>query len=280
MKCAWSAVINILPMWMRQTVDKAGRDTLLELRLRINLPAELVLIGGSRYLDRAVSQNDLSYCINAASQYSPWSATSLSYGYITIDGGHRVGVCGQMSRSSDRIVFNAVTSICIRVARDFFGISKDLCDLNTSTLIIGKPGSGKTTLLRDLIIQKSDQKGQAVCVIDERGELFPSNAGKPCFRTGKRTDILTGRDKRSGIEMAIRNMCPDIIAVDEITAAEDCDAMMYSGWCGVKLIATAHAGSCEDLYNRPVYEPILRSKLFDTLVIMRSDRSWTIERMC
>ena len=85
--------------------------------------------------------------------------------------------------------------------------------------------------------------------------------------------------KAEGIEMAIRNMNPQVIAVDEITAAEDCNAMLQAGWCGVKLIATAHAGTREDLYKRPLYRPIIQSDLFNLLVIMQPDRSWTAERM-
>ena len=91
--------------------------------------------------------------------------------------------------------------------------------------------------------------------------------------------MISGCDKSMGIEAALRNTGPTRIAVDEITAAEDCEALMRAGWCGVDLIVTAHADSKEDLHNRPVYRPIVDSQLFDHLLIMHPDKSWHLERM-
>jgi stage III sporulation protein AA len=113
-------------------------------------------------------------------------------------------------------------------------------------------------------------------VIDERGELFPVSGG---FSTGKRTDILSGCRKPQGIETAMRTMGPSWIAVDEVTASADCDAMIQACWCGVRLIATAHASSKEDLLHRSVYRPLVQSGIFDTLVILQRDKSWKMERM-
>lgn len=79
--------------------------------------------------------------------------------------------------------------------------------------------------------------------------------------------------------MLLRTMCPQTIAVDEITAAEDCEALLNAGWCGVELLATAHAADRDDLFHRPVYRSIIENRLFDTLVIMQPDKSWRAERM-
>ena len=280
MRCAWQAYLNLLPIRMRHEVDKLGRETLQELRLRLNSPPELVLGKVSQWLGQAVTHDDLSYCINAASRYSPWAAGSAANGYITAPGGHRIGICGEAVNINGIMSgIKSPTSLCLRVARDFPGIAEMAASINSSILIIGKPGSGKTTLLRDLIRQKSESGTGCVAVVDERGELFPISQNTLCFPPGKRTDILSGCTKKQGIEAVLRNMNPKIIAVDEITAKEDCDALIHAGWCGVQLLATAHAESMTDLYSRPVYKPIVESNLFETVLVLQPDKSWRIERV-
>ena len=170
-------------------------------------------------------------------------------------------------------------SLNMRVARDFPGIAKDALRYKGSILIIGKPGSGKTTLLRDLIRQRSDAGPGCIAVVDERGELFPCCDQTSCFFPGKRTDVLTGCGKADGIDCLLRTMGPRFIAVDEITADEDCKAMLNAGWSGVKLYATAHAEDLSDLFERPIYKPIIQNKLFDTVLVLGEDKSWTAERM-
>lgn len=254
-----------------------GRDTLQELRLRLALPPELIRSNGAVKLKRAVNQEDLSYIVNTASRYSPWSAASAAQGYITAPGGHRIGLCGQaVVQGTAMTGLRQLTSLCIRVARDLPGIASKLQCNNGSVLIIGSPGSGKTTLLRDLIRQRSENGNGSIAVVDERGELFPSGTD---FSPGSRTDILTGCVKGQGIEILLRTMGPATIAVDEITSEEDCMALVKAGWCGVALLATAHASCKEDLYERPVYKPLVKSRLFDTLVVLRQDKSWKAERM-
>ena len=280
MQCAWDAYLSLLPGWMRAGVDRQGRDSLQELRLRINSPPELNTATGSFWLPGRVSNPDIQFCINAASRYSPWAAQTMQEGYITAPGGHRMGVCGD-AITSDGVMTGIRTAamLCIRVARDFLGLAEDIPLSSGSVLIIGPPGSGKTTLLRDLIRKYSNTSGQSISVVDERGELFPFINGQPCYPTGKRTDIMSGCKKASGISAVLRCMGPSVIAVDEITAVEDCHALIQAGWCGVHLFATAHAASMEDLYTRPVYKPILQTNLFDTLIVLRSDKSWHMERM-
>lgn len=280
MRCAWQTFINLLPVWMRESVDKHGRESLQELRLRLNAPPELVTSKGSIWLERFVSTDDLQFCVNVTSRYSPWTASTASHGFIAAPGGHRIGLCGSAVVSGGKMTgMQKITSLCMRVARDFPGIADKAADYHGSVLIIGKPGSGKTTLLRDLIRQRSNQDMGCVAVVDERQEIFPQMHNQLCFPIGRHTDILSGCSKPHGIEAVLRNMGPATIAVDEITAQEDCHALIHAGWCGVKLLATAHAGSQEDLYNRPIYRPIVESRLFDTLLIMHADKSWRAERI-
>lgn len=273
MRCAWDALLRILPPPLRQEVDRLGRDSLQELRLRLGGRIQLVCAEGARYLDLTATDQDLSFLVNAASRYSPWAAATAAKGYITAPGGHRIGLCGE-AVVKDGIVtgIRSVTSLCVRVARDFPGIAARAAGLSGNLLILGPPGSGKTTLLRDLIRQISQR--ETVAVVDERGELFPSG-----FDTGGRTDILTGCGKAQGVEMVLRTMGPACIAVDEITAKEDCTALTEAGWCGVRLLATAHAASRTDLEKRSVYRPLWEARLFHTALILGSDKSWHAERM-
>ena len=280
MNCAWDAYINLVPKRFRYQVDKLGRDTLQELRLRLGRPPELVLKEKSIWLEEFVLQEDVDFTVNIASRYSPWTAHSIVHGYITAPGGHRVGICGEANIREGRVVsFRAITSVSLRVAREFPGISKKLKDLTGSTIIIGAPGSGKTTLLRDLIREVSDSRSGAIAVVDERQEIFPMAEEKFCFQPGARTDVLTGCLKEHGVEIALRTMTPRVIAVDEITAQEDCMALLRAGSCGVALLATAHAVNMSDFKRRTIYKSLLEYHLFDNLVMLRADKSWFLERM-
>ncbi len=278
MRCDWQSYIRLLPVSMRQKVDRLGADTLQELRMRCGQVPELITQKGSIWLDKPVTADDLLFCINTASQYSPWSAVGAGSGYITAQGGHRIGLCGQAIINNNVMTgIRSPTSLCMRVARDFPDIAKNASAIKGSILIIGAPSSGKTTLLRDLIRKRSETEN--IAVVDERGELFPAVKGKFCFSTGKRTDILTGCRKAQGIDAVLRCMGPSCIAVDEITADEDCAALLHAGWCGVSILATAHARNKQELYARPVYKPLVESDLFDTVLILQPDKSWKAERM-
>lgn len=278
MYCAWQAYLNILPVWMREEVDRLGVQSLLELRIRVDRHPDLITLKGKYSLQKKISPADISYCMNAVSNYSPWASTTIQSGYITATGGHRVGICGDVVIANGRIsTIKNVTSLCIRVARDFPGVGQKAAGIEESMLIIGAPGKGKSTLLRDLIRQKS--KNESVAVVDERKELFPTVGADFCFFPGLSTDVLSGCSKPLGMQMLIKTMNPSWIAVDEITEAEDCQGLIQAAWCGVKLLATAHAESIHDFLNRPVYKPLIQNSIFKKIIVMQSDKSWILERL-
>ena len=273
MTCAWKELLAVLPTWMRKEVDMRGKESLQELRLRINSPPELVFSHKSIWIDQKITQEDLQYTVNTASRYSPWAAASTAQGYITITGGHRIGLCGETVVQQHHVTgMRTVSSLCIRVARDFPEIAAGMSDISGSVLILGPPGWGKTTLLRDLIRQMETH--ERICVVDERGELFPVG-----ILRGKRVDVLSGCAKREGIPMLLRTMGPSCIAVDEITDPVDAEALLQAANCGVRLLATAHARSVSDFRQRNVYRSLVDNHVFDVALILKRDKSYSVERM-
>ena len=275
MKCQWDKLLEVLPPKFRWDVDRLGRECMEELRLRVGRKAELILPGGKRLYGRTATHEDVDYVLNAASGFSPWSAGSITQGYVSVPGGHRIGVCGEWVQQNGEVTaIRSVNSLCIRVAREFPGIAEN-APPSGSLLILGPPGAGKTTLLRDLIRVRSGL-GTAISVIDERGELFPPGG---LFEIGARTDVYTGCSKETGVNMALKTMGPDCIAVDEITSAVDCRALLSAGWCGVELLASAHAADTKDLHRREIYRPLVRTGLFTRALVLHKDRSWHAEEV-
>lgn len=279
MVCQWQNVLSVLPGWMKQKVDEQREKGLQEIHIRLGQRPILRFQNEELELDRIIARDDLNFVINTASRYSPWSCTTVANGYITIPGGHRLGLCGDMVVKQGAVSGPRwISSVCMRICADHPGIAQGIPQTG-SVLVIGAPGSGKTTLLRDLIRIRSDSGSGNIIVIDERCEIFPVNQDRFSFVPGRRTDVLSGCPKAWGIDAAVRCMGPSAIAVDEITASGDCQALIHAGWCGVDVIATAHAANRQDLMTRPVYKPLLDMKLFQYLIIMNLDKSYRTERM-
>ena len=146
-----------------------------------------------------------------------------------------------------------------------------------NVLLVGAPGSGKTTLLRDLICQLSDRFSWRVGLVDERMEVAACCGGCPQLAVGAHTDVLSGVHKPEAMELLLRTMSPQWIAVDEISAPADVEAISRAAYCGVRMLATVHADSLAELQSRPVYRRLLEEGVFTRFVLLRPDRSYTIE---
>ena len=144
---------------------------------------------------------------------------------------------------------------------------------------------GKTTLLRDLIRLVSEGEGCAplrVSLADERGEVAAMYNGRPQLEVGRRTDVVEGCPKAQGLMLLLRGMNPQVLAVDEVTAPEDVQALTAAVGCGATLLATAHGSELADLERRPVYRPLLKEGLFRFLVRIRREdggRVYTVEEL-
>lgn len=273
---------GLLPFSLRQqtlAVPCAEQVIAEEIRLRVGYPMSITLPEGEMYLPGSpiITPNDLYSVLEIATKASAHTALErVRQGFVTVQGGHRLGLCGSVV-CKDGSIHNmrCISSLNIRIARQIPGIGDELLRViraqksAPSVLVLAPPGAGKTTLLRDLIRGLSSGVGGTplrVGVADERGELGAMWDGVPQLDLGPHTDILDGCSKAEGLMMLLRGMNPQVLAMDEITAPEDVDALQTAAGCGVSLFATAHAGSMNDLHTRPLYKLLLRKKIFHLLL--------------
>ncbi len=281
-----------------------------EFRLRIGRPLTLLGPEGEQPLQTGpVAEQDLQAVLDRATEFSAYRcADSIRQGYVAVQGGCRVGLCGTaVLRGGEIATVQALSSVSVRVAKAVQGCAADLypqlwtAGRFESTLLIAPPGGGKTTLLRDLIRLLSDgDEGHAplrLSVVDERGEVAAVCGGRPQFDVGRHTDVLSGAPKAEGIlmllwngvpqldvgertdvlegcpkvqalMMLLRAMNPQVIAVDEITAPEDIRTMLLAANCGVSFLATVHGADLQELRHRRICRELLETELFHQFVVL------------
>ncbi len=294
---AFCQAVRAMPVRLQHEALALGEEEqgrVEELRLRTGWPMTALLPEGERALGGApVERRELEQLLEIASQASIHTVLDqVRRGYLTIQGGHRIGLCGTASMEKGQIhTLRSLSSASIRIARQKKGVCTPVLDglcpegRLADTLILSPPGQGKTTLLRDLIRAVSWGEGcrpQRVSLADERGEVAALFRGVPQLEVGPRTDVVEGCPKAQGLMLLLRAMNPQVLAVDEITAPEDVAALEMAAGCGVTLLATAHGAGRDDLERRPVYRALMEKRLFHFCVqIERSGetRSYHIEEL-
>ena len=221
-----------------------------------------------------ITQNSLQEILSRAARYSVHSySESLAQGFLPLNGGHRLGVCGTAIINNGKISgIRTISSLNLRIAQEYIGCADSLIPhiffkngRPKSVLILSPPAYGKTTILRDLIRQVS-MKGIRISVADERGELAAMHQGIAQFDLGTHTDIIEQAPKAQAVLLLLKTMSPKIIALDEITSPNDLQAINYAGNCGVSIFASAHAIDIEDLKSRPLYKEMMKLNIFDIIV--------------
>jgi len=284
---SYRQAVRILPEPLRSAALAIGERDMArveELRLRIGRVPALVLPEGEMDIVKTaqVTGEDLARLVEIASRWSLHTVLEqLRRGFLTVEGGHRLGLCGTAVIDGDRIqTLRDISSANLRVARQLRGLARPVAGQlwrggqMQNTLVLAPPGAGKTTLLRDLIRCISDGEAgppRRVAVADERGELAAVWCGQPQMELGGCTDVLDGCPKAQAITLLLRGMNPQVIAVDEITAEEDIRAMEQAVGCGVSLLATAHGTDAEDLRSRPLYRQLLEKNIFRNLITIRTE---------
>ena len=281
---SWEQAASVIPEQRWNSLCALGTnrlDEMEELRLRRSFSMTALLPEGEVETDGPpISEDDLRQVVENATQASAHTALDrVRRGFVTLRGGHRVGMCGSVVKKEGQIItLRDISSLSIRVARSVTGQAEELLPrlmeqgVFLSTLILAPPGAGKTTLLRDLVRSLSDGAAGPplrVGVADERGEIAALWQGEPQLYIGRHTDVIDGCSKAEGLSILIRGMSPQAVAVDEITDPADVQAITEAAGCGVALIATAHGAGREDLTRRPVYRALLENRVFRRLVVIQ-----------
>ncbi|MBQ4574774.1 MAG: Flp pilus assembly complex ATPase component TadA [Clostridia bacterium] len=260
-------MLAYLPGRLAEAVAAVGETcTVNEIRIREGSALCVTCEGENRLLSPVVTPDEIAYTVDRLCGSSVHAhEDTIREGYISVEGGYRVGVCGMAVHKDGEVsAVRGIKSLNIRIPRDIYGVGGRLLErirhsrFRLSVLIYSRPGIGKTTLLKDLALTLSKEYMKRVAIIDTRREFrIAEDAG---------VDLLVGYPKGKGIEIALRTMNPEYIICDEIGNAEEAEAILSVQNAGVPFIASAHAGSAVELWHKPNIRRLLEAGIFDLCV--------------
>ncbi len=273
---------------MLQGLELKDLNKVEEIRLRTNQPLVCIVRGQELALNEngvckiqkahKVSIQEVKNTLKLMSNFSLFSIEEqVKKGFFTINGGHRIGVCGKTVIINGEIVtIKDISSLNVRISRQIVGCSdhyiKHIVDDNVrNTLIISAPNNGKTTFLRD-VVRNVSNKGFGCVVVDERSEIGGTYKGELQCDLGARTDVLDSCEKVLGMTMALRSMAPKVIVVDEVGTDEDTRALLKAFNSGVNIIATCHAEDLEQFKQKKVFQRFVDERLFERYIFLRDKR--------
>lgn len=279
-------ILDLFPRSLKEKLEQEFHNypiSINEIRVRVSKPIILKIGQEEKIIMYKPTNDEVLDILNKVCENSIYTYQSqLCEGFITIEGGHRVGVSGNVVIKDGKIInINHICSLNFRIAKQVKGCSDEILKQIISnnkcienSLIVSAPGAGKTTILRDLARNISDGnpnlniKGMDVSIIDERGEIAAMYKGIPQNDVGIRTDVINNVSKPIGIKMAIRSLAPKIVIADEIGNRNDSEAINYAVCSGVSGIFSAHGNSVEDLKNNPELNQLLKLNIFKNIIFL------------
>lgn len=288
-------VIEIFPVKIVNLLkERFVKEQIYEVRIKVGKPLLVYSKQGESIINYIPTKEEIKSIVQKISNYSLYAyEEDIRQGFITIKGGHRIGIAGECVMENGQVkTIRNISSVNIRICREIIGCSDKVMKYIISkhrvynTIIISPPKCGKTTILRDIARNLSNGipslgfGGRKVVVIDERSEIGACHLGVPQSDLGIRTDVLDNCLKREGLIMAIRSLSPEVLICDEIGTRGDIEALMMAFNSGVNLITTIHGFTVEDLNKRKVFSDLLDNQILERVVILSNrDGVGTIENV-
>lgn len=288
----WQETVHFLTGCMPRPIGKAlllqPEGSVREIRLRAGGSSGLMTSGGAVPCTNALSQAQVSQIAEALCEHALYArAEEQRQGFVTLRGGHRMGLCGRVIAQGQSVrALREISSLCIRIAGQWRGAADEILPhLATedgrirSALLLGMPGSGKTTMLRDAC-RRISEKGAHVCVVDERGEIAAMCGGVSQLDVGPNTDVLDGCSKEAGLRWMLRAMSPDVLATDELGGPADVQAVLDASRSGVSVLATLHGRDPETALSHGALYQLVRERVFERYVVLDPIRVGRIDSIC